>query len=190
MCVCLCVSVQTNTKLCFHNGLSAAKRRLDAETQTSSCRVMVVCRCSSMASSSEIFSWRLLSEDVWPLRISVWMVVIWVFWGVGGAQETQCYLHEPTENRLAVTTLTLRLAGMSPDATVNLKYTAGLTGMLAVKLHTAPSLRVPSGQLCLRQSLVSQQWWHFSPAASGSPGPSPASWRSAAPCNGGTAPPS
>lgn len=78
---------------------------------------MVVCRCSSMASSSEIFSWRLFSDDVWPLRISVWMVVIWVFWG---GQETPCYSHEPTENRLAVTTLTLRLAGMSSDATVNL----------------------------------------------------------------------
>lgn len=43
---------------------------------TSSCRVMVVCRCSSVASSSEILSWRLLSALDLLLLVSVWMVVI------------------------------------------------------------------------------------------------------------------
>lgn len=47
--------------------------------QTSSCRVMVVCRCSNMASSSEIFSWRLFSEEVLVVVVvtCVWIFVIW-----------------------------------------------------------------------------------------------------------------
>lgn len=48
--------------------------------QTSSCRVMVVCRCSNMASSSEIFSWRVFSEEddlLLLLLTSVWILVIW-----------------------------------------------------------------------------------------------------------------
>lgn len=52
--------------------------------RTSSCLLMVVCRCSSMVSSSEILSWRLLSaeEDVLVVLVvlvetSVWIFVIW-----------------------------------------------------------------------------------------------------------------
>lgn len=47
---------------------------------------MVVCRCSSMASSSEIFSWRLFSVDDLEQLTSVWMVVIWDYRGTNIGQ--------------------------------------------------------------------------------------------------------